>query len=37
MAAALVDRLAILVSVRRFYGMGAAASRFLRYYSYVCM
>jgi hypothetical protein len=35
MAAELVDRLAILVGVRRFNGMGAADSRPLRYDSYV--
>jgi hypothetical protein len=37
MAADLVDRLAILVDVRRFTGMGAAASRSLRYDIYVRM
>jgi hypothetical protein len=37
MAAELVDRLAILVDVRRFPGMGAADSRSLRYDSYVRM
>jgi hypothetical protein len=33
MAAELVDRLAILVVVRRFHGMGVADSRCLRSYS----
>jgi hypothetical protein len=37
MAAELVDRLAILVAVRRFRGMGAADSRSLHYDSYVRM
>jgi hypothetical protein len=37
MAAELVDRLAILVAVRRFHGMGAADSRSLRSDSYVRM
>jgi hypothetical protein len=37
MAAELVDRLAILVAIRRFHGMGAADSRFVRSYSYVIM
>ena len=37
MAAELVDRLAILVAVRRFPGMGAADSRSLRSDSYVRM
>jgi hypothetical protein len=37
MAAELVDRLAILVAVRRFHGMGTADSRSLRYGSYVRM
>jgi hypothetical protein len=37
MAAELDDRLAILVAVRRFPGMGAADSRSLRYDSYVRM
>jgi hypothetical protein len=37
MAAELVGRLAILVAVRRFRGMGAADSRSLRYDNYVCM
>jgi hypothetical protein len=37
MAAELVDRLAILVAVRRFPGMGAADSRSLRSNSYVPM
>jgi hypothetical protein len=37
MAAELVDRLAILVAVRRFLGMGAADYRSLRYDSYVRM
>jgi hypothetical protein len=37
MAAELVDRLAILVAVRRFPGMGAAHSRSLRSDSYVRM
>jgi hypothetical protein len=37
MAAELVDRLAILVDVRRFPSMGAADSRSLRYDSYVRM
>jgi hypothetical protein len=37
MAPELVDRLAILVVVRRFPGMGAADSRSLRYESYVRM
>jgi hypothetical protein len=37
MAAELVDRLAILVDVRRFVGMGAADSRSLRSDSYVRM
>jgi hypothetical protein len=36
-AAELVDRLAILVAIRRFLGMGAADSRSLRYDSYVRM
>jgi NAD-specific glutamate dehydrogenase len=35
--AELVDRLAILVAVRRFHGMGAADSRSLRFESYVRM
>jgi hypothetical protein len=33
----LVDRLAVLVAVRRFHGMGASASRPLRCDSYVRM
>jgi hypothetical protein len=37
MAAELVDRLAILVAVRRFHGMGAADSRSLRSDNYVRM
>jgi hypothetical protein len=37
MADELVDRMAILVAVRRFFGMGAANSRSLRYDSYVRM
>jgi hypothetical protein len=37
MAAELVDRLAILVVVRRFPSMGAADSRSLRYATYVRM
>jgi hypothetical protein len=37
MAAELVDRLAILVAIRRFLGMGAADSRSLRFDSYVRM
>jgi hypothetical protein len=37
MAAELVDRLAILVAVRRFRGMGVANSRSLRFESYVRM
>jgi hypothetical protein len=37
MAAELVDRLAILVAVRRFPGMGAGDSRSLRSHSYVRM
>jgi hypothetical protein len=37
MAAELVDRLAILVALRRFLGMGAADSRSLRYDNYVRM
>jgi hypothetical protein len=37
MAAELVDRLATLVAVRRFHGMGAANSRSLRSDSYVLM
>jgi hypothetical protein len=37
MAAELVDRLAILVVVRPFPGMGAADSRSLPFDSYVCM
>ena len=37
MAAEFVDRLAILVVVRRFLGMGAADSRSLRSESYVRM
>jgi hypothetical protein len=37
MAAYLVDRLAILVAIRRFRGMGAADSRSLRSDSYVLM
>jgi hypothetical protein len=37
MAAELVDRLAILVAVRRFLGMGAADSRSLRSDTYVRM
>jgi hypothetical protein len=37
MAAGLVDRLAVLVAVRRFHGMGAAHSRSLRSYCYVRM
>jgi hypothetical protein len=37
MAVELVDRLAILVAVRRFIGMGDADSRFLRSDSYVRM
>jgi hypothetical protein len=37
MAAELVERLAILVAVRRFLGMGAADSRSLRYDNYVRM
>jgi hypothetical protein len=37
MADELVDRLAILVAFRRFHGMGAADSRYLRCDSYVRM
>jgi hypothetical protein len=37
MAAKLVDRLAILVAVRRFHGMGDADSRSLRSDRYVRM
>jgi hypothetical protein len=37
MAAEFVDRLAILVVVRRFHGMGVADSHSLRSYSYVRM
>jgi hypothetical protein len=37
MAARLVDRLAILVVIRRFRGMGATESRSLRSYNYVRM
>jgi hypothetical protein len=37
MAAELVDRLAVLVAVRRFHGMGDADSRCLRFDSYVRM
>jgi hypothetical protein len=37
MAVELIDRLAILVDVRRFPGMGAADTRSLRSESYVCM
>jgi hypothetical protein len=37
MAAELVDRLAIMVAVRRFLGMGAGDSRSLRSSSYVRM
>jgi hypothetical protein len=37
MSAELVDRLAILVAVRRFHGMGVADSRYLRTDSYVRM
>jgi hypothetical protein len=37
MAAELVDRLAILVAIRRFPSMGAGDSRSLRPDSYVCM
>jgi hypothetical protein len=37
MATELVDRLAILVAVRRFLGMGADHSRSLRSVSYVRM
>jgi hypothetical protein len=37
MAAELVDRLAVLVDVRRFHGMGAADPRSLRSNSYVRM
>jgi hypothetical protein len=37
MAAELVDRLAILVVVRRFLGIGVADSRSLRSYSHVRM
>jgi hypothetical protein len=37
MVAELVDRLAILVGVRRFLGMGVADFRSLRFDSYVCM
>jgi hypothetical protein len=35
MAAKLVDRLAILVAVRRFHGMGFVDSRSLRFANYV--
>jgi hypothetical protein len=37
MAAELVDRMANLVAIRRFHGMGAADSRSLRSYNYVRM
>jgi hypothetical protein len=37
MAAEWVDRMVILVAVRRFLGMDAADSRSLRYDNYVCM
>jgi hypothetical protein len=37
MAAELVDRLAILVAVRRCHGMGTAYFRSLRFYSYIRM
>jgi hypothetical protein len=37
MAAELVDRLAILMAVRRFHGMGVVESRSSRYDSYVLM
>jgi hypothetical protein len=37
MAAELVDRLAILVAVRRFLGMGVVDSRSLRFDNYVRM
>jgi hypothetical protein len=37
MAAELVDRLAILVAVRRFLGIGVVDSRSLRYNNYVRM
>jgi hypothetical protein len=37
MSAELVDRLAILVAVRRFHGMGVVDSRFLRSDSFVRM
>jgi hypothetical protein len=37
MAVDLVDRLAILVAIRRFSSMGAADSRALRSESYACM
>jgi hypothetical protein len=37
MAVVLVDRLAILVVVRRFPGMGVVDSRSLRYHNYVRM
>jgi hypothetical protein len=37
MAAELVDRMAILVAVRRFLGMGATDSRSLRFVCYVRM
>jgi hypothetical protein len=37
LASMLVDRLAILVAVRRFFGMGATNSRSLRSHSYVRM
>jgi hypothetical protein len=36
-AAELVDRMAILVAVRRFHGMGVADSRSLRHDCYVRM
>jgi hypothetical protein len=37
MAAELVDRLAILMAIRRFHGMGVADSRSLRSDNYVRM
>jgi hypothetical protein len=37
MAAELVDRLAILMAIRRFHGMGVDDSRSLRYDNYVRM
>jgi hypothetical protein len=37
MAVGLVDRMVILVPIRRFLGMGALDSRSLRYDSYVRM